>query len=101
MPSQYEPIAPGLIEQQEPEGSSTPQRYSLRFVPAGDNGSNSRINSARISRSSVTMDNPIARNAVDTEAGRLPWVTLGDPGLGVKVGTAENEIAVVCHQRRR
>ena len=46
-----------------------------------------RIFSEQISRSSVTQGNATDHLEVNSRPGRLPRVTVGDPGLGTKMGT--------------
>ena len=46
-----------------------------------------RIFSEQISKLNVTQGNAIERLAADLRPGRCSWVTVGDLGLGTKVGT--------------
>jgi hypothetical protein len=46
-----------------------------------------RIFSPRVLQPRVTQGNATERIAADSGHSKLPWVTVGDPGLGTKVGT--------------
>ena len=46
-----------------------------------------RIFSEQISLSSMTQGNPRPQTVADSEHGKSPWITVGNPGLGIKVGT--------------
>ncbi len=56
-------------------------------IPGGQ-VTNARIFSPRVLQSYVTQGNATERIAADSWHSKLPWVTVGDPGLGTKVGTA-------------
>jgi hypothetical protein len=72
-------------------GSDFGRTQCARRASAMDGASQSttdtRIFSEQISRSNVTQVNPTERIAADSWDGRLPRITVGDPGLGTELGT--------------